>query len=1028
MKFFKIFAVSIFFILASVYLTFLFVLPYTVDLNRYSPQIARVFQEYTGFQVDIKGLKVSTAWDLSAGAVIDKTDLMYPTGEKFAQINNLKVNLSLPHILFKDIKIDRINADKVLMNLKTDNKGEFLLEKYLGKNSPSTANQFRFSKHMPEVNVEKYRISILSGLNNYTFKGNNLQISDFILNKKIKIKTEGNVILNKRKQICYNGSIYSTVFPESKTKNADWIKVFDDIYRYNINAKILTNLKITEKNGDTNIDGKTDIDRVSFTFGGKVYPESNLKLDFRGDRAKINASLHADNSSKAIVTGLFKTGRSKFVNLQIVSDRVNLKDLLLISKAMSKPFGLKNLQNFNAEGTLKADFNLKSDFKHVESSGYLKVKNATITNKLYKVVLSGVNADIDFSQDMVKILQANANLNSQPITINGVVDKNAKANVSVQAKNLQLKGVLLAIGNVKVLRENDILQGKVDLDAILKGRLDKAVPKVNILVSSVKMQNKKSKTKISVAKAIIISEKDNNKAEITALKVYPNSMAVISAPKLTASFDKKNLNIPVSNLYFNNIKTNFSGQITNIDSDPKLNDVKVSIPNKISVPIVGYSGSSATLTGNLLINGTFDKPQMEGNFSIPSVKIPTMSTVLRNSTLMFKDDIRFNCPYMQAANSIIAINAVINKDFSKGIIVKNVNFNANNLNLNILAPILFNLQGKQGQSITILKGTSSVKHFRAADITADDITSNVSMSNNVLHLNNLFADAYFGKVAGNISYDIPRRKTSLYLQGRGLSANPALTALTQRNDDINGKLDFDTSISFVGSSKSSILSSLTGWTKFIISNGKMGVLGKFEHLLYAQNVVSNSVFKASLNLIAKAITAKNTGVYKYIKGRISFSNGIANIVSVKTAGPSMSLYITGRYYLADNIASLTMLGRISDDVVMILGPIGEFSMDRAISSIPKLGEITAYFANQFTTNPSYENTSQIPYLTPRTEFHTKEFKVVIDGDIQKQSSVKIFKWLSSPRIVQKNSNQEPETKKTVAPIPNFVKNLPDFKK
>ncbi len=36
----------------------------------------------------------------------------------------------------------------------------------------------------------------------------------------------------------------------------------------------------------------------------------------------------------------------------------------------------------------------------------------------------------------------------------------------------------------------------------------------------------------------------------------------------------------------------------------------------------------------------------------------------------------------------------------------------------------------------------------------------------------------------------------------------------------------------------------------------MGVLGKFEHLLYAQNIISNNIFKSSLNLVARAITAK----------------------------------------------------------------------------------------------------------------------------------------------------------------------------
>ena len=104
-------------------------------------------------------------------------------------------------------------------------------------------------------------------------------------------------------------------------------------------------------------------------------------------------------------------------------------------------------------------------------------------------------------------------------------------------------------------------------------------------------------------------------------------------------------------------------------------------------------------------------------------------------------------------------------------------------------------------------------------------------------------------------------------------------------------------------------------------------------------------------------------------------------------------------------------------------------MDKIISYIPKMGEVTAFFANQFTTNPNYENISQIPSLTPKTDFKTKEFKVIIDGDIRKQSSVKTFKWLSRPKIVQaiQQKTTQTVTSHPQAKLPDFVKKLPDLK-
>ena len=128
---------------------------------------------------------------------------------------------------------------------------------------------------------------------------------------------------------------------------------------------------------------------------------------------------------------------------------------------------------------------------------------------------------------------------------------------------------------------------------------------------------------------------------------------------------------------------------------------------------------------------------------------------------------------------------------------------------------------------------------------------------------------------------------------------------------------------------------------------------------------------------------------------------------------------------------MIILGRLSDDVVGILGPIGDFSVNKAFSSIPKIGIITNSLLQQITTNPQYENTSMIPDLTPKTELPTKQFKVIIDGKADAQNSVKSFKWLSNPKLSGQNQTAEPilikpEQPKQV-PVPDFVNSLPDLR-
>ena len=121
------------------------------------------------------------------------------------------------------------------------------------------------------------------------------------------------------------------------------------------------------------------------------------------------------------------------------------------------------------------------------------------------------------------------------------------------------------------------------------------------------------------------------------------------------------------------------------------------------------------------------------------------------------------------------------------------------------------------------------------------------------------------------------------------------------------------------------------------------------------------------------------------------------------------------------------MGRISDDIVRILGPIGEFSMDKIIAHF-RISEPASSLVSLLTVNPNYENTSEIPYLTPKTQFATKEFKVIIDGEVNKQSSVKSFKWISNPVIQSVTEQSIPIKKEKELPVvPDFVNKLPDLK-
>jgi hypothetical protein len=851
-----------------------------------------------GFGVDIDGLEIKTAWNLSAGIAVNKMDLMYPNGEKFAQVNNMQFRVSLIPILFDKFKIDKIEADKVIAELKTDRNGNFLLQKYLEQKlkevKPEQKYSIKFSDKMPQIIAHKYRLSVIDYYGSkYSIKGSDFDVDDFVLNKKIRVKTKGHLILKDRKQISYDVKLASSVLETQKNaqkQNSDLFKILQDLYNYNVRANIIADLKLSGDAQNPNMDGKVNVDDVSFVFGGVTFPKSNIDLLFKGDKVNIDSNLYTDVDSKAVISGVLKNGKHKFIDLSVESDKISLPNAVFLANTVSKLFGKKDL-GIDAKGLLKANFNIRSDFKRVESDGYLKIKDASVTNKEYKVTLNAINADVDFSQDAVKINKATAKLYSQPITITGIVDKNANANVTVMANKLQLKGVLLASGNEKILRDNDILSGLVDVKAIVKGRLDKVQPKIDVAVSNINLKNKQSKSQIKIAKALFNTDckiKNQGVIKLSNLKIIPSAPVTIYSPMFNLVLKNNEVDLSNNYLLINNIKANLSGKVVDINRVPKLESVVVSVPNNFSVPIAGYAGSKLTAKGSVSLSGDIKTPEIKGQFLLPLVKIPQTSTYVRNATVKFDKEYSLNCPFVQVADSQMGFSALINKDFSHGIVAKNVKFVSQSVDLNTILPVLKMLPKGQNSGLTILNGTSSVAKFKVARLTSSDITSTVKMTNNVLHLGTLRGNAYLGKIGGDISYDLNKRKTYLHLQGRGLTSNQAMVAMTGRDDDIHGILDFDSDISFVGYSKNEIMKSLSGYVNFMISNGKMGMLGKFEHLLYAQNVLSNNFFKASLGVIAKAVTVKNTGVYKYMRGKLTFSDGWAHISTLKTSGPSMS--------------------------------------------------------------------------------------------------------------------------------------------
>ena len=352
----------------------------------------------------------------------------------------------------------------------------------------------------------------------------------------------------------------------------------------------------------------------------------------------------------------------------------------------------------------------------------------------------------------------------------------------------------------------------------------------------------------------------------------------------------------------------------------------------------------------------------------------------------------------------------------------------------------------------INSGKLSIANFKMDKILVQNVTGNISAKKNYLYITDLFANAYGGKAAGKITYSFPYMSVQADLQGRDMDAKSAANAFIPQKQKISGRLNFDTSVNLFVSDIDKMIKTMSGSADILVKNGHLGQLGRFEHFLYAQNLLAQRLIYASLNSARQAISPKDTDYITYLKGKVNFANGIAHLNPITTSGPQMSMYITGNINILNNYTNLQILGKISSEVSSSLGVLGSLTIKDFLDEHTKYGASAARLFNFYNKEIPDSEIQKIPALLPDYRYDTKTFEVQISGDPDSVKSVKNFNWVSPAGTKQKlmqesaaamNTNlqsikgntlqqNQPEQKRDNAPLniqpvsqPDFLDAIPD---
>lgn len=808
------------------------------------------------------------------------------------------------------------------------------------------------------------------------------------------IYTEGN------KKIYLEGMINNSQKPVVDIKvKSDEINLEDlyDKLKIFVNLSGLKNIDSIKGTLNANFALKGDLKKIKSTgflkisngtisANGVNINNINSDIDFSNNVINITNAVGYVNNSPVLAKGKI----DKNIDIEVLMNKVDLTHLV------PENFGVKS-------GILSLVANFGGTFEKPIHKENLQIENLSVnkgetainadsikydTNKSGTAYINNIVVKTPY-MEQIKIPSIRIPVEKDLITI-------PETNIFMPNSKVTVKGSILNYYNNDITF-NAVLDGFINSSDILAIKQDATKYPIKIVANGDK-NSQNINSQVLIEKTSILDEP----AVLNLVsKVSKNSLKIedLSLTGFSGKFE-------------NDLKTNLkgskklvlSGNVDNFEN-PVFKNFRIYTPQILSI---NSSDIMAQVKSDIFVNGDIKKPEFLGQLFIQNLRLNSAQTTITNGTIDFnKLLVSVNFPLVKIADSTVGVNSNILIDFSKPLTLKNLNVKSKYLNTDTLlmykdAPFVKTLPVEISDGKFYAERLQSSVYGESVYMNA--FVSNLKLKNNLLSLENISSEIFNGKMQGSLNFDLKDESFESNIMARSVSAAPIFDIISTRKDTISGVVDFDTNLKGNLSSKKT----LNGNIKFIVQNGRMSTLGKLEHLLYAQNIIADNMLRTSLNVVAKAITLKDTGLFKYLRGDVALKDGVANIKMLQSQGPLMALYIKGLYYPDTDYAKLVVLGRVADEVINGLGAFGEFSFNKLM--IMLTGEEPKYKISQ-------EDYEMLPQLTSR---NTKEFRAIINGIIDKPSSVLLFNWVS---YSQKSLRQK-EVPMNNTKVPAFVDELP----
>lgn len=905
---------------------------------------------------------------------------------------------------------------------KTQINGKFYVDKFSIKLA---------EKRLPDSNLK------------LDFNKQNIGVnSDLYVANNEKLSVNGDVQYGKNTNInlaCKSDKIYLKSILDLAKGVFDSMLIENDLDQFNVQGYLLSDFDIK-----TDLKNLTSNGNLKLVDGNISHNASDLRItalkstvNFDNNSINIEDTSANVNDTKINVTG--SVSPDSRLDIKLFTDKLEVGKLF---NAFA-PVDLKKIYHINSGFlTVNADINgtlteilPKANVLLENLSLTDNVNNFTVTNKQINTEIKAQNEDFNGN---VELMGTNIKFPDMNITIQNPNTKLTFDNKDIDLKPADVyidKSVFVMTGQVKNYMT------KPDYKFIMKGSVDSEMVAGFIPKDSLNMMSYKGKMPLTAivsgdsAKVYITSQLLANSANYFAPVIVNKLLNKSSVVNVDMTLANNTLNISDIGLYElpsnitalndalnNNIANAYkvlqvTGAVKNLDKKVQtLDNIKLNFPAAISLSTPLYTDSKLLLKGALNVNGSSAKPVVTGNIYMSDLSVPEFSTTAGAVDVnMTESNINVKVTNLALENS--KFNCEFNTPQNFGNVIELTSFNLTSSNLDadrlaILSEQMMKATEAPASSssssakktsssssdnipLKISKGSVKIDKLTSGELVFTNISSPLTLNNNVVYLNGLTMNAYDGTISGDVSYNLISTLIKAKVNGNSIDANRFIGAAALIKDQLFGTLKFDTNVSLSGATYEEQMKTLNGTANFTIENGKLGSLGSMETFLGANNLVSQTFLSTKLGAVANAVAPYNSSEFKTMTGKVTLKGGVATINEIKSAGDNMSLYITGSMNLLNNTINATLLGKVSEQLANALGPVSSVSTDKLISAIPGVGNYALALFKAMTTTADENLLKKIPDLT-KTGENQRNFKVVLNGNVEKPATVvKLFQWIET---------------------------------